>query len=357
MGGYVQSKLEEGMRFKELTLFNYALLAKQTWRLLPDKNSLLYRVFKSKFFPNCSVMEAKDSQMGSQAWRSILKGRDVIKQGARWRIGNGNSVNVWFKNWLPSLSYPKILSPLIDDAQEITVNSFINPFTRQREVGLLNSSFSPTKVELIKKILLSNHFIEDVLFWPYVQSGVYSIKSGYQFLKGQQSQPQVPQDVSAQPQNFWRKIWVLKTPSKVKNFIWTACKNAIPTNMNLVRRTMIESGVCSLCSQEEEDILCAIWSCPCLAGVWGYDDQWTFQEGENFVSFSNLVSFIVESNLNFELFATVSWSIQNRRNLVRISSLALPLDQVFHGALSFLQEYQNAQPCLTSSPPRPPTIW
>ena len=54
-------KLEEGMRFKELTLFNYALLAKQTWRLLPDKNSLLYRVFKSKFFPNCSVMEAKDS--------------------------------------------------------------------------------------------------------------------------------------------------------------------------------------------------------------------------------------------------------------------------------------------------------
>ena len=127
--------------------------------------------------------------------------------------------------------------------------------------------------------------------------------------------------------------------------------------MNLVRRTMIESGVCSLCSQEEEDILCAIWSCPCLAGVWGYDDQWTFQEGENFVSFSNLVSFIVESNLNFELFATVSWSIWNRRNLVRISSLALPLDQVFHGALSFLQEYQNAQPCLTSSPPRPPTIW
>ena len=119
----------------------------------------------------------------------ILKGRDVIKQRARWRIGNGNSINVWSKNWLPSLSYLKIHSPLIDDAQEITMSSFINPFTRQWEVGLLNNSFSPTKVELIKKILLSNHFIEDVLFWPYVQSGVYYVKSGYQFLKGQQSQP------------------------------------------------------------------------------------------------------------------------------------------------------------------------
>ena len=39
-----------GMGFKELALFNEALLAKQTWRLLHNKNSLFYRVFKSQFF-------------------------------------------------------------------------------------------------------------------------------------------------------------------------------------------------------------------------------------------------------------------------------------------------------------------
>ena len=72
-------KLEWGMGFKDLTLFNDTLLAKQTWRLLHNKNSLFYQVFKFKFSLNCSVMEAKDSRMGSYAWRSILKGRDVIK--------------------------------------------------------------------------------------------------------------------------------------------------------------------------------------------------------------------------------------------------------------------------------------
>ena len=41
------------------------------------------------------MMEAKTSSNASYAWKSILKGREVIKKGAAWRIGNGNSVWIW----------------------------------------------------------------------------------------------------------------------------------------------------------------------------------------------------------------------------------------------------------------------
>ena len=72
-------KNQGGMGFKDLALYNDALLAKQTWRLLHDIQSLFHRVLKAKFFPNSMVLEAKCPSSASYAWKSIIKGRDVIK--------------------------------------------------------------------------------------------------------------------------------------------------------------------------------------------------------------------------------------------------------------------------------------
>ena len=104
-------KLQGGIGFKDLSLYNDALLAKQTWRFLHDTQSLFYRVFKANFFPNCSVMDATNPSNASYAWKSILEGREVIKHGASWRIGTGTSVDIWGDNWLPTKNNPRIISP------------------------------------------------------------------------------------------------------------------------------------------------------------------------------------------------------------------------------------------------------
>ena len=90
-----KSKTIGGMSFRNLAMFNDALLAKQAWRLLNNISSLLYKVFKARFFPNSSLMEAADSRMGSYTWKSILRGRDIIQRGAIWRIGSGEKINIW----------------------------------------------------------------------------------------------------------------------------------------------------------------------------------------------------------------------------------------------------------------------
>ena len=103
------------MGFKDLALFNDALLAKQAWQLLQNKNSLLYRVFKPRFFPNGTILEAPQSQTGSYAWKSSLKGRNVLMEDLRWRVGDGESINVWEDSWLPSESFPLCLHNLQPD--------------------------------------------------------------------------------------------------------------------------------------------------------------------------------------------------------------------------------------------------
>ena len=72
---------------------------------------MFYKVFKARFFPTCSVLESGVKTNGSYAWQSILKAREVVKQGAYWRIGDGTKVQIRGDKWLPDKSTKHIISP------------------------------------------------------------------------------------------------------------------------------------------------------------------------------------------------------------------------------------------------------
>ena len=152
------------MGFKDLTLFNDALLAKQAWLLLHNKDSLFYRVFKSKFFPHCSILDDKENFGGSYAWRSILKGRYVLKKGVRWRIGTGESINLWANLWMPSFENTRLQSPLPESFIGTHVADLINPMTKQWDLSLLNNLFLPHEVSSIMSIPLCKSRVVDKIF-------------------------------------------------------------------------------------------------------------------------------------------------------------------------------------------------
>src|SRR4051812_44649741 len=95
------SKGTGGTGFRSINNFNTSLLGKQFWRLQTDESSLLARILKSRYFPNCNVNDAQVGFAPSYAWRSILSARDCVNKGSRWLIGTGAKVCVWHDNWIP----------------------------------------------------------------------------------------------------------------------------------------------------------------------------------------------------------------------------------------------------------------
>ena len=73
-------KVDGGMGFKQLKPFNLALLAKQGWRLQMGQNSLVYHVFKARYFPICDFVEASLGNNPSYVWRSLKIGRASCRE-------------------------------------------------------------------------------------------------------------------------------------------------------------------------------------------------------------------------------------------------------------------------------------
>jgi hypothetical protein len=53
-----RSKSVGGMGFRDLVLFNKAMLAKQGWRIIQNPSSLMAEVFKAKYFPHGDFLSA-----------------------------------------------------------------------------------------------------------------------------------------------------------------------------------------------------------------------------------------------------------------------------------------------------------
>ena len=185
-------------------------------------------------------MEAAESSHGSYSWKSILHARDVIKCGACWRIGNGRDVQIWQHLWLPRKVPTHVQSSMLEGWEETTVNVLINEENRTWNRHLIDGLFVSEEAELVKKIPLSRHSVEDKVFWPWTQSGAYTGKSSYRFLK-MEDEEEGWEDVQTGDKAFWQSIWGLRIPNKVKNFLWRACRGAIPTKANLKRRHITEN--------------------------------------------------------------------------------------------------------------------
>ena len=306
------------MGFKDLSRFNDALLAKQTWRLLSYKISLFYRVFKVKFFPNCTIMEATNLSWAPYAWNSIIKGKEVIQRGVVWRIRDGQSIANWGECWLPVKHSPKIVSPYTGALAGAKVSVFIDNEHRTWKDEVLDANLLWFEADTIKKIPLCHTDQANTFTWPFTPIREYTVKSGYTFLQHEYQNSQLGQSGHEYPKPLWKAIWSLQVPSKVKIFVWRASKNSLPTKTNLMKWRIIIEDLCEQCRNPKEDVVHAFYHCLKLLDLWTKVDLWNHSSLQQATSFIDLMGCVFANNRDPTLLSVVVWAILNWRNNLRL---------------------------------------
>jgi hypothetical protein len=101
-------KCHGGVGFRDLRVFNHALLACQAWRLLQFPDSLCARLLEARYYPSGNLIDTAFIKNQSQTWQAIVYGLELVKKGLLWRIGNGTMVKIYRDNWLPRPSAMKV---------------------------------------------------------------------------------------------------------------------------------------------------------------------------------------------------------------------------------------------------------
>nr|POF25158.1 putative ribonuclease h protein [Quercus suber] len=109
---------------------------------------------------------------------------------------------------------------------------------------------------------------EDILIWPACKDENYSTKRGYQLFCKYEISGAASSSDSLEQSLFWKRIWKLHIPNKIKMFLWRVCSNALPTLVNLKKRKILEDAKCKACLMAEENTLHAIWDCEKLHHIW-----------------------------------------------------------------------------------------
>ncbi|CAL9231928.1 unnamed protein product [Arabidopsis halleri] len=126
----------------------------------------------------------------SHGWRGIMDGREILKKGLGWVIGNGATVNVWGSPWL-STSIPLCPMgppPLAD--LNLKVSDLLHPNTNVWNLEAIRLHL-PQYEEDIVKLVMSSSPKPDRLRWLPVKAGTYISKSGYNLGKSSSSLSQV----------------------------------------------------------------------------------------------------------------------------------------------------------------------
>lgn len=196
--------------------------------------------------------------------------------------------------------------------------------------------------DLILRIPLSSERDADSWYWLPDPKGLYTVRSCYRMLD---------QKLSPPSSSVWRKLWQLPVPPKVKNFLWRAMANVLPTADNLRQRRVEVPVLCPIYHSSSESIFHILVTCPFAKSCWissiiGFNGSWLYfdQWLEELFDRCQLE--------DYSLAAMICWGLWLNRNNMVWKGVIGRVQQVVNVAGQSLFLWQQACQSDLYSPPK-----
>jgi hypothetical protein len=341
-----KAKSKGGMGFKDLRAFNEALLAKQGWRLITNPSSLVARVLKAKYYPNCDFLKAKQPHTTSYSWQSIYKASWLLKKGCLWYIEDGSRINIWTDRWIHTHFGSTTWSKKPVDTPLQMVNDLIDTQNMCWKESIIHQTFCPSEAKQICYIPITCSDQEDFLSWQGTKDGIYSVKSGYQAIMEWQNNNQTQSSSTHNEDNpKWKKLWKLFVPPKQLHLIWRILNNAIPVKEKLFNRGIKCVPLCTYCNNSVETIDHIFLECDWVKKVWFASLLTINFEHVKFTKFQDWFDYMVQESKNEDLqtISTLLYSIWQARNDREFNGKNVPPTDMMQRAMQTLHEFQANQ--------------
>lgn len=341
-----QPKYAGGLGFRDIETFNDALLAKIGWRLIKHPWSLLAQVLLGKYCRDQSFMECSIPAAPSHGWRSILAGREILRKGLSWVVGDGESIRVWGDPWISFESPLQPMGPPTQTEQSLKVKDLLCPLTNRWSIEKIRGTL-PQYEDLILHIKTSSTQSPDTMIWLKEKSGEYSTKTGY----GVGMTSCRPQEEITYPVNWLSDIWNIKTSPKLKDFLWRVVRKAIPVSSNLERRGF-PSFNCK-CGAPEDD-LHVFLTCPLAEEVWSLSPIVcrpiaSTPSLAEFIKLGKSYTPLPPTGLSDPLWPWIVWNLWKARNKSVFDNRTFPAKEIALKSIQDAKEWSDAQASSSSS--------
>ncbi|KAL4385529.1 hypothetical protein GQ457_15G002390 [Hibiscus cannabinus] len=100
---------------------------------------------------------------------------------------------------------------------------------------------------------------EDRSQWRWEPNCQFSSRFAYIFLSN---------DMTGGQRGFWKRIWKLRVPQRIRGFAWLSFHERLLTNVKRVKRHSTEVDLCDICMSGREDINHVLRTCVAAKGIW-----------------------------------------------------------------------------------------